>query len=310
MRENKFIYFEFLSKVQKYVHKGSIKKLENIGWFSGNFIEHKYGEKAKVKTDEFLFIPAKFNLEVIVDCYGNLDLYDHFQLDLIETLGARYASTDTIFNKENIVKKEKNRYIFKTKYSETFDDVLTLDYIDKIPREIRKKHVFKIPEKLKNISNKLKEDSLKNTNSDNIVYTILFPFFFYVKNRRKNYLFNGFKKIERLTNEISENDNFKGACMEGTTLYNALCNSVGLPARRVSGKNLKKGGHVWSEVCVPTKDSYRWIPVDATLGFFNSFYIKKHMVFSKTPDYSISFYFKNMFLKKPEEMFLTINHID
>lgn len=79
--------------------------------------------------------------------------------------------------------------------------------------------------------------------------------------------------------------NKKGVCDEFSLLFIALCRSLGIPARYVSGvaySNIKDsfGNHAWAEVFLPGQG---WIPFDTTYGQFG-FIDSSHIALSKTID--------------------------
>jgi hypothetical protein len=55
----------------------------------------------------------------------------------------------------------------------------------------------------------------------------------------------------------------KGDCGEFSYVFEALCRSVGIPARGVTCMWFQGGGHAWAEILLPP---YGWIPVDASVA--------------------------------------------
>lgn len=74
-------------------------------------------------------------------------------------------------------------------------------------------------------------------------------------------------------------DSKKGVCEHKTILYNALLNSMDIPALYVGGFVLEEGkndieeGHAWSIVNIKNK----WIPIDVTWGIFSGKLPVSHM---------------------------------
>lgn len=62
---------------------------------------------------------------------------------------------------------------------------------------------------------------------------------------------------------LSIRDGRQGNCDQFSTLFVALCRSVGIPARTVANTYLWGGRHVFAEIMVPDNG---WVPVDPTLG--------------------------------------------
>lgn len=54
-----------------------------------------------------------------------------------------------------------------------------------------------------------------------------------------------------------------GDCGQFSTLFTALCRSIGIPTRTVTYTWLDGGGHVFAELYLP---GYEWVPVDVSLG--------------------------------------------
>ena len=81
--------------------------------------------------------------------------------------------------------------------------------------------------------------------------------------------------------------NKRGTCDEHTSLLVAMCRSLGIPARYISGiaySNIPElrgfGAHAWAEVYFP---GYGWIPFDATYGQFG-FVDASHVVLKEGVD--------------------------
>ena len=86
------------------------------------------------------------------------------------------------------------------------------------------------------------------------------------------------KKLKAI--EILENK--EGVCQHFTILYNALLNSIGIPAIYVNGYNLKQEvnkliptSHSWSII----NNNGKWIGIDATWGLFNGILPINHIFF-------------------------------
>ena len=86
------------------------------------------------------------------------------------------------------------------------------------------------------------------------------------------------KKLKAI--EILENK--EGVCQHFTILYNALLNSIGIPAIYVNGFNLKQEdnkliptSHSWSII----NNNGKWIGIDATWGLFNGILPINHIFF-------------------------------
>ena len=232
------------------------------------------GESVVVKPDEHLAVRAHMNLK--------LELYSPFKLTLENLVVDEglykkdfLICAEPLFCKENFISENKGNYIFQTKYSKSLDDVLKLKDTYTIPYSIKALYTREPYKNLEGIAYDIKG------NRENCV-EILQEFHKFAREKVRKKKTSG-KSIKSIVKELKKNDYYHGNCKEVSLLIVKMANCLGLPARQIMGKyTADAGGHMWPEVCVPYRNSYIWVPVDASMNHFNK-YTGDHIYFCTTP---------------------------
>ncbi|MBM3233009.1 transglutaminase domain-containing protein [Candidatus Pacearchaeota archaeon] len=172
-----------------------------------------------------------------------------------------------LFHSENLVSSAKGVYTFKTKLAVCRKVSLpSVEDIKKsLPSKIRSKYVSSItlPEKLRRIIPD--SGNLEEILGEVAIYLPLI----FNDNPRKS----GYFSFKALMEEFLSIGKISGDCKAVSTVTAAILNSLGLPARTISGSitALKEGapatGHAWTETYIPGNvfGGY-WIPVDMAMG--------------------------------------------
>lgn len=236
--------------------------------------EHKYGEEVVVSPKTSLFIPVRSNLRARIESKRKLEL-------------APYAGTlkkerevPALFWDGNLVSERDGTYVFETKYVSDSDDVLPSEYLGTLPERIRKEFLKEMPQGIHKLANKLTGNERDSTK-------ILQRFYEFVYEHEKLEHHTTGKPIEQLLKEYNDSGFFYGNCKEASDFFMALCNTKGYPTKRVFGKVLQFGGHVWTDVFVPVEDGYRFLPVDPILSYFGNHNPIDHLFFEYTPNIPI-----------------------
>lgn len=229
-----------------------------------------FGEEILVKPFRTICVPIDKNVRISLRNNGEYFL-------LKKGIDSDY--TEILLSDENISFKNDTLTIFETKYSPNLEDIVSLDQLEKIPQRIKKKFLKRVPKGIKKLANEL-------VGNETDTLLILKEFYNFVRTHYKSYSPTTGKKIETLLKEYKKHNHFYGNCKEISSFYAALCNSKGLPVKKVIGKSRGKGAHIWTEVCVPTEKSYRWTPVDPALHYFNQLSYNKHLPVTRLPSYT------------------------
>jgi len=225
----------------------------------------KNGETLSAKPRDHLAIYAHMNLRAIVESPTELNL----------TKKDRLNKPELLFLEENLILKNKNYYVFQTKYSKSLDDILGIKDIKQIPPPLREEYIAEPYGKLKKIANDLKG------NKENCI-DILRSFHNFARNNVKEKITYG-RSLKQILKDYNQKGFYYGNCKEISLLCSSLCDCVGIPSRMISGKfTADEGGHAWIEACVPNKDSYIWMPVDPGMDYFNE-YSGDHIFHSYLP---------------------------
>jgi hypothetical protein len=257
-----------------------------------------YGEKVLVNPMEAIFIPVRGNLKAIIDSEEKINLFNN--ADGLSDSLARERNPPALFWSEYLSSKKDDKYVFETKYIKNSDEILPISSLDNIPSNLRKEFLCKVTPEVSKLANKIVRNE-KETK------TILKRFYdFILENQRPLNPTTG-KSVETMLEEYEKNGHFTGNCKEARDFYMALCDSVGYPTKRVSGKNLVYGGHVWPDVFVPVKDGYGLFPVDAALWHFGCHNAEDQIFFEHAP--KISWNFSNIIRKPQTNYKLTIESV-
>lgn len=231
--------------------------------------EHYYGEDILVTPETALFVPARVNLRAIIEADRG-----------IKTLQfASYCENDrevpALFWDENLSFSDENTYVFETKYCEEGEGILPVTHIGLIPEKIKRGFTRPVPDGISQLASKLigKEDSTRR---------ILRKFFDFIHEHQRTRRTTG-EPIEQLLDEYEKTGYFYGNCKEVRDFYIALCDSQGYPTKKVLGKALDVGGHVWVDVFVPVESGYKLLPIDSALGYFGNLSPIDHLFFEYTP---------------------------
>ncbi len=231
--------------------------------------EHKYGEEAVISPKTILFIPVRGNLRARIESERKIELLPDWNLKIREV--------PALFWSENLVLEDGKNYVFETKYVSNSHDILPPHYLETLPSIIRKRFLKKVPQGIHELANKL-----IGNEKESIEILQRFHDFVHEHEREENPTTG--KPIEQLLKEYNEGGFFYGNCKEARDFFMALCDAKGYPTKRVDGKCLESGCHVWADVFVPIKGGYGLLPVDAALGYFGRHNPMNHLFFEHTPD--------------------------
>lgn len=249
-----------------------LKEYEKIAWYEDGFkISHTYSENVLIKENTLLFIPARINLKATIESERGIQVHEH------PWMMSPSREVPPLFWNENLVHSNKNTYVFKTNYYTNDEEILSISCLDKIPKKLTKKFLKKVPKGISELSDKL----VGSTEKD--ITKILKKFYEFTKEHEKSKSPTPKKSIKELLSEYKKDGFFYGSCKEARDFFSALCNSKGLPTKKVLGKSLQPLAHVWVDVFVPVKKSYKLFPVDAALGFFGTLSPLDHLFFEYGP---------------------------
>lgn len=249
-------------------------------YYSKRFEEQKYGETITIPPETCLFIPVRGNLRATITAQRNLEISPH---SCTTRMGGIEREVPALFWSENLVSAEDRTYIFETKYVSDSDIILPFDYLETLPKKIRKNFLRKVPQKVHELA-----DELTGSERDSIKILQKFYDFIY-QHEEAEYHTQG-KPIEELLDEYTDTGYFYGNCKEARNFFMALCDAKGYPSKAVSGKALEPGGHVWLDVFVPVRGGYKLVPADATLNHFGKHNPMNHLFFEYTPDMSMGLF--------------------
>lgn len=144
---------------------------------------------------------------------------------------------------------------------------------------------YLLPREIIDINEQIRQQASELVQGEDNLYSAVFQIASWVE---QNIEYN----LSTMTAEANQKaswvlDNQKGVCDEITSVFIALCRSVGIPARFVTGIsysniNLQNDGwgpHGWAEVYFP---GYGWVPFDVTykeFGFVDATHIKLKTTF-------------------------------
>ena len=231
----------------------------SYGWYESKekkIVKHYLEEIVLVNPDNILFIPSLLNLRATIECEKKI------QPPIEPPVSTRKREVPALFWEENLILSDEKFHIFETKYYNDFDEILPIDYLNQIPEKFNKKFIKKPPKKISELADKLvgKEKDTRK---------ILKKFYNFVIEHHKPELDTTGKSLRRIMKEYEKGGFFYGNCKEIRDFYSALCNSKGLPTKKVIGKVLEKsGGHTWADVFIPTDRGYKLFPVDGALRYF------------------------------------------
>jgi hypothetical protein len=233
--------------------------------------EHKYSEEVVVSPKTCLFIPMKGNLRAKIEAERKLEM------SLYKGLMGDERGVPALFWDGNLVLDKGGTYVFETRYVSDSDDVLPFSYLGTLPNRVRKKFLKKVPQEIHELANKL-------TGNERNSIKILRKFYEFVREHQKPESPTIGKPIKQLLKEYDDDGFFYGNCKEAKNFFMALCDAKGYPTKQVCGKSLQPGGHVWSDVFVPVNKGYKFLPVDAALGYFGNHNLTSHLFYETTPN--------------------------
>lgn len=238
--------------------------------------EHIYGQEVLVHPNTTLFIPIDGNLRAIIEAE---------RIKASRKAWIAVSNQDrtppALFWDEILVASDKGSFVFETRYITDSDDVLPISYMNQIPERLRKEFLSDVPEGIHQLAKSL-------IGNERETRRILHRFYEFVHEHEKPEHHTIGKPIEQLLEEYSEKGFFYGNCKESRIFYVSLCNAIGYPTKRVEGKALSIGGHVWTDVFVPMERGYGLIPADATLENFGHHNRRNHLLFEKSPEMPIN----------------------
>lgn len=238
-----------------------------------------YNDEVLVFPKDTLFIPMQGNIRATLKTERNLILTST-KLDHILT-----RLYPAIFCEENLVLKEKGKYIFETKYVNTLDNVLSINHLNNISPAIQEYFLEKAPKEICDLANKL-------VGTEKSTIKILYTFYGFVRKHQLPELNTIGKPISVLFNEYATQGYFSGNCKESKTFFSALCNAKSYPTKGVDGKILDEEGHVWTDVFVPAKDGYKLFPVDTALKSFWSHNPENNIIMESIPNNTLGSFSK------------------
>ncbi|MFH1637897.1 MAG: transglutaminase-like domain-containing protein [Candidatus Woesearchaeota archaeon] len=240
-------------------------------WYEDGFnIGRQYGETALVEPGKILFIPAKINLRAIIESESKIKTRDDVSSLTFD------REVPSLFWKENLIAAENNTYVFETKYCKESDEVLPRRYLKDIPERLANEFLREVPQKFSGLAAKIAGNEVDSRK-------MLWKFYEFVHEHLRPKRKTTGKPLKQLMEEYEAKGCFYGNCKEARDFYAALCNSKGFPTKKVMGKVLKPGGHVWVDVFVPTDRGYKLLPVDPALSYFGSFSRYDHIFFESLP---------------------------
>jgi hypothetical protein len=240
-------------------------------WYEEGFnLGHKHGEEVEMNTNVTLFVPIERNLKATIETDKNLKLSD------FATIVRTDRETPAIFWRENLVLKEGNTTVFQTNYVTEKDEILPLTEMHNIPLEIRQEFTGKTSPEVQALAQKIIG---KRTETQRILWS----FYDFVSENLSPKAGTYGKTMDMLMKEYEKDGRFYGSCKEARDFFIALCDAVGYPAKRVTGKSYQPVGHVWADVFVPVENGYKLYPVDAALGYCGMHDPLDHLFFESTP---------------------------
>lgn len=247
---------------------------ENLALYADGFENgYKYNENVLIKPDACLFIPARVNLEATIESERKIKIREYATTS---SLLAEDRDVPSLFWSENLIYSDKNIYVFQTNYYKNDAEILPISYLDKIPKKLTKNFLRKVPQEILELANKLIGTEKNITN-------ILNKFYEFTMEHEKYKSPTSGKSIEKLLSEYKKDGYFYGTCKEARDFFSALCNSQGLPTKKVVGKSLSPCAHVWVDVIIPTNNGYKLFPVDAALKFFGELQPLDHLFYEYAP---------------------------